>query len=119
MKTDAHYRNFHATLEYDYHHEKPQNKKELQRLMRDNGYHVKGKGDKKHFISPTEKQLNYAWQYLRGQGFIQAIVREFISVEIKYSWGSRSVKRVSKGERIKIGSKIYKGGWFLPSDYGD
>ena len=115
--TDSKYRNFHATLEYDYRREKPQTKTELQRLMRDNGYRIKGKGDKKRIVAPTEKQLNYAWQYLKSQGFITAIVREFMKQEIKYSWGSRDVKRVSKGEKIKIGKKVYKGGWFLPSDY--
>jgi homospermidine synthase len=117
MTDDPKYRNFHATLEYDYRREKPQSKEELRKLMRDNGYRVKGKGDSKRQVSPTEKQLNHAWNYLKGEGFIQEIIKEFIQREIKYSWGTSLRKTVPKGQKIKIGNKIYKGGQFLPSDY--
>ena len=91
----------------------------LKQVMLTGGYHIVGKKTKKRKAYPTDKQLNYAWDYLRQHNLlsIKKVFIKYGSENIKYSWGISKRNRVKKGQTVKIGEKIYKGGWFLPSEY--
>lgn len=110
------YESLNMRLEIDASRMNIQTKQDLIYIMKSGGYHLKGKGVNKKKVNPTEKQLQYAWEHLRQTNLLSFKVsnRYFNESVFHYSWGTRNVRQVKKGETVKIGEKIYKGGQFLP-----
>lgn len=96
-----------------------QTKQDLVNIMKTGGYHLKGQKGKKRKIDPTEKQLRYAWEYLKDRNLLSFVISHLTYQEstIRYSYGERIINRVKKGQTIKVGDKTYKGGQFLPKGF--
>ena len=118
MRRDI-YASLNESLQVDARSMDIQTKQDLINIMKTGGYRLKGQKNKKKKVDPTEKQLRYAWEYLKNKNLLHFVISHLIYQEenIKYHYGSRKIYRVKKGQTIKKGDKLYKGGQFLPSSF--
>lgn len=101
------YNSFERNLDIDFKGMQPQTKKELSILMLNLKYRTK-KGNKLH---PTDKQLDYAWNYLKDKyswGKQKLLEHWYISESYK----KRTVFRATEERTVK--GKKYRKGQFIP-----
>jgi len=99
----SNYPSFERNLDLDFKRYPPKIKEELKISMLNLKYHVV-KGDKEY---PTQRQLDYAWNYLKKQGYIQEQKRIELHFRVeKYHY------RATKNFYYK--GKLYKNGQYIP-----
>jgi len=89
------YDSFRDSLKVNFEDRDIENRIQLKKLMRAAGYHTKKDGE---LLYPTQKQLDYAWNYLKGRQIIDSkgrIVKQIKSKPVK-------VKKPSKKEFVRI-----------------
>lgn len=104
--TKEEYKSFEKLLTISFEDFPPKSKMELNRRFQSKGLHMK-KGDK---LPPTDKQLNYAWNYIQKN-----LIQEQKTIEYEYrteSYNNRNIYRAIKPVYIK--GKLYKKGQFIP-----
>lgn len=110
------YEKFRDAIKYDFSQKykdgRIKNEDELAELMQLAGYHRSMKGKKKgeqpHKLNPSQKQLTFAWNFLKGL----SDVGKFSFTE---TYEKRTVKRASYN--VYIRGKLYRKGQFLPKDF--
>lgn len=105
-RKDSNYPSFEHSLDIDFGKYPPESKKELKIQMMNYRYHMV-KDEKEN---PTEKQLDYAWDYLKRQYNIEQ--RKLTDYYVTEKYGNTIIHRAKKG--IFIRGKLYKRGQFLP-----
>lgn len=101
------YEPFIEALEVDQQFLDYETKEELKYLMQSYGYRYSKKYGK---LEPTSKQVNYAWDYLKGKQPQQVLERYIDFVENKYT--KHEVIRAERG--LSFEGKRYRKGQFLP-----
>lgn len=106
QRKDSNYPSFDKSLDIDFGKYPPETKRELALLMMNLKYRVY-KGNKE---MPSEKQINYAWEYL-----IKTYNIEQKKISDYYVTEKRDTYHVHRATRnIYVYGKLYRKGQFLP-----
>jgi len=106
----AKYESFREGLRVDSRYWNFDTKEELRKLLTNGGYHhIKEKGVS-YNAEATDKQVDFAWSYLKKSKVTQQIIDDFIV----HTYNKRIVKRALKNQTIN--GKKYRKGQFIPKD---
>jgi hypothetical protein len=116
-KRHSNYPSFEKSLDLHFGDEPPKNKEQLNRLMKDYAFRVSSIKGIQEKVEPTDKQLNYAWNYIKSKYFpYQPHIEDYYRIETYGFYVKtrkpRYIYRATKN--IEINNKKYRKGQFIP-----
>ena len=104
---------FYDRIELDFGDDPPQSEFELKRRMQMFGYRVKKDKEtgKKYKASPTQKQIDLAWQYIRKHYAKQKEIVQYPYSTFKDKYGYKRYRAIKANYQ---NGKLYRKGQFMP-----